>query len=1213
MVVLFYSQSLTSSENYMYSRTYLEPVTTTNATAQQIQTVQYTDGLGRPVQSIGIKSSPNGKDIVVPSVYDNDGRQTKTYLPLPVDTQNGAYNSNAIANAVNAYYGVSNAYAEVQIEKSPLARIEKSAAPGADWQISGSHTQKINYEANAAGIVKRFKVTTAWNSSNQINDVSISPAPDDSYTTGGYYNANTLLKTVSVDEDDHEVHTYSNTDGQKIMVRQINKKPEGGTENLDTYYVYDEFGNLSLIMPPKASISPNFFTVLDQLCYQYKYDKDNRLVEKKLPGKGWEYIVYDKQNRPVLSQDANLRTTANNFTKQGWIFSKYDQYGRLVYTGFFANTATRSAMQTILNNLPVNSLNNESPSTTPFTQNGIDVYYTKTAYPTESMTILGVNYYDAYPAGSPAQPAQIQNQATLGSSPVTFTTNGWSSIRSIKTYPTASYTKNIENDAWTSSFIWYDTLGRIVGTYGKNPLGGFTRTEAIVDFSGKALETYAYHSRNTSSVEVTVKDRYMYSPQNYLLKHYQQINANPEELISEYTYNDLGQVVNKKVGNNLQSIDYTYNIRGWLTGINPDNMASLGSKLFSYKLKYNTVEGAESPNNSYINLKVKPKYNGSIAEVDWKTAYGSNEPLRRYGYVYDGANRLKAGFYQISTNPYSKEYTEVIDYDLNGNISKLNRTGAAVGGTAEVMDDLTYTYNGNRLSYVKESGSGNALSGYPLGAGQGQNIGYDANGNMTSQPDKGITKIAYNYLDLPSSFTNTDASKTISYVYLADGSKVQSTGNGKVTDYLDGFQYESTGGTITTKILANEEGYYDFINNRYVYQYADHLGNIRLSYTKNANGTAKILEENNYYPFGLKHGGYNTGDTTNNKFKYLYNSKELQSSGNLDYGWRQYMPDLARWFGMDQLSEGYHTASPYGYVLNNPVSFIDPDGRDVNPTPGGYEFRGNDIQYLMNYLQSGSNVRSLLGGLSSWGSKEQNGDFWSYFGSWQQWGGSSSGGGGSIYVTTVGDGAIGATPYDIQEIVFTKTRVTNNFMTRDQQAQLDLAWRQPGRAEMLSSMWDVLGIVIANKISPENQTQALGLAALAVILTKGKAAPGLIKGEATGAYYSVAYEMKLAENLYPKGSYYAHFKAANTSLANAMASDATFAKSITDLGIVIPKSSTGSILGKSPANWVWHHDVGTGIMQLAPKVQHSTGSIFWKTMHPNGLGGMKIWGKKSIK
>ncbi|NIF07855.1 RHS repeat-associated core domain-containing protein [Chryseobacterium sp. Tr-659] len=1089
MAVLFYSQSLTSSENYIYSRVYLEPVTTTNNNAQQIQSIQYLDGLGRPVQNIGIKASPSGKDIVVPSVYDNNGRQTKSYLPLPVDSQNGAFIPGATGNAVNTYYGVPNAYAEVQVEKSPLARTEKSAAPGTDWQLSGNHTEKMNYEFNAAGIVKRFSAVTVWNPSTQINDVSVSPTPDNNFTAGGYYKAGALFKLITSDEEDNEIHTYTNNAGQKILVRQINKKPEGGTENLDTYYVYDEFGNLSFIIPPKASVSPVLPAVLDALCYQYKYDQYNRLAEKKLPGKEWEFIVYDKQNRPVLSQDGNLRTTTNNFGKKGWMFTKYDAFGRVVYSGFFANTATRESMQTALNNMRAYPENNESTSTVPFTLNGIDVYYTKNAFPTGSMTILSVNYYDGYPAGAPALPAQVQNQPTLSAAPVTITSNGWSSVRSIKTYPTASYVKNIENDNWSSSFIWYDTLGRIIGTYGKNHLGGFTKTETLVDFSGKALETYTSHSRNTSSTELSVKDRYIYNPKNYLSKHYQQINANPEELLSEYTYNDLGQIINKKVGNNLQSIDYTYNIRGWLTGINPNDFSGVNNKLFAYKIKYNSVEGAETPNNTYANLKVKPKYNGGIAEVDWKTAYGANEPLRRYGYVYDGVNRLRAGFFQMDTNPYSKEYSEITDYDLNGNINTLNRTGAAVNGTAEVMDDLTYTYDGNRLSYMKESGSGNALSGYPLGAGQGQTIGYDGNGNMTSQPDRGIIKITYNYLDLPSFFAHTDASKNSSYTYLADGTKVQTNNNGKITDYLDGFQYESSAGTLTTKILGNEEGYFDFINNRYVYQYADHLGNIRLSYTKSQNGGTTILEENNYYPLGLKHAGYNTGDTTNNKFKYLYNSKELQSNGNLDYGWRQYMPDLGRWFGMDQLSEAYHPTSPYAYVMNNPVSFIDPDGRDVRPTSDGFEFTGSDLQNALSYLRNGYSSRTLLSALSAWKDGNNKSDFWAYLGSWNAWGATGGDVGGSLYASTWRDGAKGATPNEIQEFIFTRRKIIHVQTEWFEKQQLQAAWRQPGRAQMIGGVGDFLGIFdiggqIMSSWKPENRYLAMGAGILAAVALK---------------------------------------------------------------------------------------------------------------------------------
>lgn len=109
----------------------------------------------------------------------------------------------------------------------------------------------------------------------------------------------------------------------------------------------------------------------------------------------------------------------------------------------------------------------------------------------------------------------------------------------------------------------------------------------------------------------------------------------------------------------------------------------------------------------------------------------------------------------------------------------------------------------------------------------------------------------------------------------------------------------------------------------------------------------------------------------------------------------------------------------------------------------------------------------------------------------------------------------------------------------------------------------------------------------------------------TGKFYSVAHEMTLSKNLYSGGSYYQHFKAANKSLVANMDA-ATMSK----LNIQFHTSKSSSILwGRSPKNWVWHHDVGKGVMQLVPKTQHTSGSIFWNTLHPNGVGGMHIWNK----
>ncbi|MGE6397382.1 DUF6443 domain-containing protein, partial [Chryseobacterium scophthalmum] len=980
MVAVLYSQSLTPSENYIYSRTYLEPVTTTQSGAAQLQGVKYFDGLGRATQSISIKASPTGKDIVVPSLYDTaTGRKTKDYLPQPVDSQNGAYLPNVGENSVNAYYGVPNAYSEVAYEQSPLGRVEKKAAPGADWQITGSHTQRTEQTTNSAGEVRKITATSTWNPSTQISDVALDAVSDNAYTTGGFYNANILVKTIAWDEENHEVQSFTDPAGKQILIRKINQKANGTTENLDTYYVYDDFENLAFVIPPKAATATSIAqlnTKLDVLCYQYKYDKYNRLAEKKLPGKGWEYVVYDKQNRPVLTQDANLRAMTNNFGQKGWMFTKYDAFGRVLYTGFFANTGTRVAMQTALNNMSANALNNETVTTTPFTQGSMTIYYTKNAFPTGSMTVLSVNYYDEYPTGAPAQPNLVQNQTTMKSAPTAFATNGFSSVRSTQTMPTGSYTRNIENDSWSSAFIWYDTMGRAVGTYGKNHLGGFTSTENSLDFSGKVKESYTYHSRNTASAQVTIKDRYVYSPYQFLQKHYQQINSQPEELISDLTYNDLGQITNKKVGGGLQSIDYTYNVRGWLLGINPNDLGTLGSKLFAYKIKYNQRDGVETPNNEYTDLKVKPRYNGGIAEVDWKVA--TDNIQRRYGYSYDGINRLKAGFYQTDANPYLKEYNEILDYDINGNISTLKRTAGSSGGISQTIDNLTYTYDaGNKLTNVTDASQN--YSGYP--SSSGTLIDYDDNGNMTSQKDKGINSISYNYLNLPEEIkfsatyiirnkvTGEDEIRNVrtNYVYRADGTKLRKeytlffnkggTERTSTTDYLDGFQYTADHlGTVTLEFVATPEGYYDFKNNRYIYNYTDHLGNTRLSYFKNAGGSTEVLEENNYYPFGLKHEGYNAL-AGNPSFQYQYNGKELQEeTGWNDYGARMYMSDIARWGVVDPLAEVSRRFSPYTYGFNNPITFIDPDGRmsrdfleQINNSPGGTTWRDNGGGFTNNW------------------------------------------------------------------------------------------------------------------------------------------------------------------------------------------------------------------------------------------------------------------------
>lgn len=89
------------------------------------------------------------------------------------------------------------------------------------------------------------------------------------------------------------------------------------------------------------------------------------------------------------------------------------------------------------------------------------------------------------------------------------------------------------------------------------------------------------------------------------------------------------------------------------------------------------------------------------------------------------------------------------------------------------------------------------------------------------------------------------------------------------------------------------------------------------------------LKENNYYPFGLQHKGYNNV-VNGTAHPYKFGGKELNEELGLDwydYGARNYSPDLGRWMNIDMKAEAYYPISPYQYVLNNPIVNEDHNGQ----------------------------------------------------------------------------------------------------------------------------------------------------------------------------------------------------------------------------------------------------------------------------------------------
>ncbi|QSW87973.1 RHS repeat protein [Flavobacterium endoglycinae] len=911
-----------SNENYIFTRTFQTPMTAASGISSNkdvVESIAYFDGLGRPIQNIAIKASPSKQDIVTHISYDGFGRQDKDYLPFMPTTGTIASYRTGADTSTNTYYIANypadinsttpNPFSQTKFEDSPLNRAVMQGAPGSPWGISSGHEIKTDYAANtAAENVKLFTAVTTWNASQGVYDISLGNS-----AASTYYGANQLYKTVIKNENwtsgtNNTTEEFKDKEGRVIL-----KKTYGNSmvnqvltnTSHETYYVYDMYGNLTYVIPPKADGAVSA-TVLNDLCYQYKYDDKNRLVEKKLPGKDWEYIVYDKLDRPILTQDANLRL-ANK-----WLFTKYDAFGRPVYTGDYVNTTqvTRAAVQGLANAAATIF---ESKVTTSLTINATSVNYSNNAFPNTGLDLFTITYYDDY------NNIDLDGGTSLQSYGVTPITNA-------KGLNTCSKIRVLGTSSWITNVNYYDAKGRPIYNYSKNNYLTVTATvKSKLDFIGKPTETTSTHKKGTDA-QITLVDVFEYDHMGRLLTQKQTINSQAQEVIVENAYDNLGQLITKGVGgkitqSRLQSIDYTYNVRGWLRGIN--NVNTLGSKLFAFQINYNTPTSGTA------------LFNGNISQTFWKTA-NTDSSLKNYTYAYDNLNRLTQATDNSAIN--AGRYNESLSYDKNGNIMSILRLGNTnvTATTFGTMDNLTYTYDtGNKLTKVEDTSG--STEGFNNGSSTTIEYTYDSNGNMKTDANKKITAVSYNHLNLPTSVTINGG--TINYVYDASGTKQRKTvSTGSSTDYAGSFVYENN----ILKQFSQPEGYivYNAGIYSYIYQYKDHLGNIRLSYQdKDNNGSvnsSEIVQENNYYAFGLTQKGYN-GAINGTDNKYKYNGKELQDEsigGNqlnlYDYGARNYDPALGRWMNIDPLAEQSRRWSPYNYTYNNPNYFIDPDGMLVD-------------------------------------------------------------------------------------------------------------------------------------------------------------------------------------------------------------------------------------------------------------------------------------------
>lgn len=896
-------------------------------TASQRQATRtYVDGLGRTVQQVVVKGSPSQNDIIQLMSYDNQGRQTKTYLPYTGADGNGGFHVNGITEQSQFYSNGTGdkiaddaqPYSQQVFENSPLQRITASGNVGAGYQPS-EHAVSVVYRTNlSTEIVRRWNVDG---------------------TAAANFPAGSLTVNVMTDAQGNQTITYKDNAGNMILKRQQLDGTVSGQSVpwLDTYYVFDDLKNVRFVVPPKAvavmETASNWDLnqgSLSKLLFRYVYDDKGRQIERTVPGSAVIYMVYDPLNRLVLAQDGNLRT-ANK-----WNYIKYNSRGIAVSQGIYTNVTylTRNDMQSYVSGLNYSNYFEKRNST------AATGYYTNVSFPVTDTEPLAYSYFDNYDIdGDGTADYSYQSQGLTGEATPVSNVRGMITALRKRTIGTGL------SDIWLTSVVFYDKRGNAIQTLSNNQLNAAVNNSKTIvpDFTG-SLVLRKKTVRVASSVSTAVQTEYGYDHMGRILTVDETLNGGASLRIAGYQYNEIGQLVDKKLNSvnsgssYLQSVDFRYSIRGQLLSINnssltADDKNDDNDDVFGMEFNYDQVDGGLG-NTAY--------FNGMLSAVKWrsKTPLAPTPDERSYKFAYDKAYRLNAASYADrsgSTWSNAGAFDEKdITYDENGNILSLKRN-ANIGGTVTEIDNLNYSYTDNQLTNVTDGTSANYTGyGFRNLASSDAAYGYNNVGSLINDPKKGLG-IAYNVLNRTDKITMTGyPGRYINYTYDAGGIllRKQAYDNNvlvKTTDYIDDFIYENN--VISQFKMAEGRVRNNSGALKYEYMISDNMGNVRVSFEE-VSGVATVRQENSYYPFGLiMPGGYAISQPNRN----LYNggSEWQDDFSNLpDYTqtfYRNYDAALGRFIAVDPKGEQSESLTTYQYALNNPLINNDPRGDFAQP------------------------------------------------------------------------------------------------------------------------------------------------------------------------------------------------------------------------------------------------------------------------------------------
>lgn len=892
-------------------------------TIEGITSIKYFDGLGRPCILATNGAADSAKYTYALQVYDEIGHVSENWLPGVCDVT--ATHDLPDVEAIKSWSIATNGndtrpYSLTKYDA--LNNVKSVCGAGSNWSAKAVVT---GYAANRAREVKLYRA----------------PLTNNDLTQDGYYAESTLHAKTIKDEDGRTMTVFTDYNGHKILERR--------SGNNDTYYVYNDYGELRFVLSPKYQQNQS----IEALAYEYRYDSRGRCVYKRIPGCDPVIYTYDGKGHIATMQDGILR-------KDGKVrFYMYDHLNRNVITGIGRNF---------------------NPEWTEVKKTSIGQGICGTIYvisnagsgnsqPSGDFEIENVYYYDDY-SFLPTFPESIFHEKL----------DEGNCLYRITGLQTAVSGDGIENTTYDYKTMYYDEWGNCkeeISTstvWGKkqpviSPIHKEKQILATVQAQSLGISSGVIREMKKRYDTKTVEYSYSGKPKKITVRHFDSLNASnynyseeyeyhynnvdkikeithrltdntttqvssaPKISIAKYEYDDLGRI--KTMSHNgrqkLKST-YTYNIRGWKT--------TCQNSLFSETLEYEqpSVSGAKS------------MYSGCISAVKWNSA--THAQTQSYAYTYDKLNRLTMAIYATSSEGGNR-YGEKAKYDQNGNITSFLRRGTTDDDTAGLIDDLSFSYNGNQLTDITDCAPHfptykDAFHYIDKGADGGEpGFEYDENGRMTRNSDRDICSIEYNYLNLPVKTTFTDGS-TINNTYDAMGNRLSTVSlinsitaskpsaaliggptispfiftNETVTSYSGNLLYE---GLEPSKLFFGT-GYVDLKDNcKYYFYITDHLGSVRV--VADAQGNA--VQHNEYYAFGGLMSDMCVGA---DKQRYKFQGKELDRSHGLNWNFHgARFADLltGSWTTADPLAEAFYNMSPYSFCNSNTAMFTDPNGKKI--------------------------------------------------------------------------------------------------------------------------------------------------------------------------------------------------------------------------------------------------------------------------------------------